>query len=41
MEEGRIAQWLRKEGDAVKVEIEKLGHIENHVVPEKADTVIG
>ena len=32
--------WL-KEGDVVRVEIEKLGHIENTVVPEQADTVIG
>ena len=30
-----------KVGDVVKVEIEKLGHIENRVVPEKADTIIG
>lgn len=30
-----------KAGDVVKVEIEKLGAIENRVVPEKAETVIG
>lgn len=30
-----------KEGDVVRVEIEKLGHIENKVVPEKAETIIG
>ena len=29
-----------KEGDVVRVEIEKLGHIENHVVPEQAECVI-
>ncbi len=32
--------WL-EEGDKVRVEIEKLGYIENTVVPESADTVIG
>ncbi len=32
--------WL-VEGDVVRVEIEKLGYIENTVVPETADTVIG
>ncbi len=32
--------WL-KEGDVVRVEIEKLGYIENTVVPEQAETVIG
>lgn len=30
-----------KAGDAVKIEIEKLGFIENRVVPEKAETLIG
>jgi 2-keto-4-pentenoate hydratase/2-oxohepta-3-ene-1,7-dioic acid hydratase in catechol pathway len=30
-----------KEGDAVKIQIDKLGFIENRVVPEKADTIIG
>lgn len=30
-----------KAGDAVKIEIDKLGFIENHVVPEKAETLIG
>ena len=30
-----------KVGDVVKVEVEKLGYIENRVVPEKAETVIG
>ncbi len=30
-----------KEGDVVRVEIEKLGYIENTVVPENAATVIG
>ena len=29
-----------KAGDVVRVEIEKLGHIENTVVPEQADTII-
>ena len=29
-----------KEGDVVRVEIEKLGYIENHVVPEQAECVI-
>ena len=29
-----------KAGDVVRVEIEKLGHIENTVVPEQAETVI-
>jgi len=29
-----------KEGDVVRVEVEKLGAIENRVVPEKAETVI-
>ena len=29
-----------KEGDVVRVEIEKLGHIENHVIPEQAECVI-
>ncbi|MFN4230867.1 fumarylacetoacetate hydrolase family protein [Parvibaculum sp.] len=29
-----------KEGDVVRVEVEKLGSIENRVVPEKAETVI-
>lgn len=29
-----------KAGDSVKVEIEKLGYIENRVVPEKGETVI-
>jgi len=29
-----------KEGDVVKVEIEKPGYIENTVVPEIANTVI-
>ena len=28
-------------GDKVRIEIEKLGHIENHVVPEDAKTIIG
>jgi len=32
--------WL-KEGDVVRVEIEKLGHIENTVVPETPETRIG
>jgi 2-keto-4-pentenoate hydratase/2-oxohepta-3-ene-1,7-dioic acid hydratase in catechol pathway len=32
--------WL-KEGDVVRVEIDKLGYIENTVVPEAAHTVIG
>ena len=32
--------WL-VEGDKVRVEIDKLGYIENTVVPETADTVIG
>ena len=32
--------WL-VEGDVVRVEIEKLGYIENRVVPETARTVIG
>lgn len=32
--------WL-KEGDVVRVEIEKLGYIENRVVPEDARTLIG
>jgi 2-keto-4-pentenoate hydratase/2-oxohepta-3-ene-1,7-dioic acid hydratase in catechol pathway len=32
--------WL-EEGDVVRVEIEKLGYIENTVVPEQAETVIG
>ena len=31
--------WL-KEGDRVRVEIDKLGYIENTVVPEVANTVI-
>lgn len=30
-----------KVGDAVKIQIDKLGFIENRVVPEKADIVIG
>ena len=30
-----------KVGDVVRVEIEKLGYIENTVVPENAKTVIG
>ena len=30
-----------KEGDVVRVEIEKLGYIENTVVAENAETVIG
>ncbi|MCE9648627.1 MAG: fumarylacetoacetate hydrolase family protein [Parvibaculum sp.] len=30
-----------KEGDTVKIQIDKLGFIENRVVPEKADTIIG
>lgn len=30
-----------KVGDVVKVEIDKLGYIENRVVPENAETVIG
>ncbi|HEY4342751.1 MAG TPA: fumarylacetoacetate hydrolase family protein [Parvibaculum sp.] len=30
-----------KLGDTVKIQIDKLGFIENRVVPEKADTVIG
>ena len=30
-----------KAGDLVRVEIEKLGYIENKVVPEQGDTVIG
>lgn len=30
-----------KVGDVVRVEVEKLGYIENRIVPEKADTVIG
>lgn len=30
-----------KDGDVVKVEIEKLGAIENRVVPEKAETIVG
>jgi len=30
-----------KAGDVVRVEIEKLGHIENRVVPENAETIIG
>ena len=29
-----------KEGDLVRVEIDKLGYIENHVVPERAECVI-
>lgn len=29
-----------KEGDVVRVEVEKLGYIENRIVPEKAETVI-
>ena len=29
------------EGDVVRVEIDKLGYIENRVVPEVAHTVIG
>jgi 2-keto-4-pentenoate hydratase/2-oxohepta-3-ene-1,7-dioic acid hydratase in catechol pathway len=29
-----------KEGDVVRVEIDKLGHIENRVVPEQAECVI-
>ena len=29
-----------KQGDVVRVEIEKLGFIENHVVPEQADCII-
>ena len=33
-------KWL-KEGDVVRVEIDKLGYIENTVVAEQADTVIG
>ena len=33
-------KWL-VEGDVVRVEIDKLGYIENTVTPEKADTVIG
>ncbi len=33
-------KWL-VEGDVVRVEIDKLGYIENTVVPEPADTVIG
>ncbi len=33
-------KWL-VEGDLVRVEIDKLGYIENTVVPEPADTVIG
>ena len=32
--------WL-VEGDVVRVEIDKLGHIENKVVPEQAETRIG
>jgi 2-keto-4-pentenoate hydratase/2-oxohepta-3-ene-1,7-dioic acid hydratase in catechol pathway len=32
--------WL-VEGDVVRVEIDKLGHIENNVVPEQAETRIG
>ena len=31
--------WLR-ESDVVRVEIERLGHLENRVVPERAETVI-
>jgi len=34
------ASWL-VEGDVVRVEIDKLGHIENTVVPEQAETRIG
>ncbi|MGV8997355.1 MAG: fumarylacetoacetate hydrolase family protein [Parvibaculaceae bacterium] len=30
-----------KTGDKVRIEIDKLGHIENHVVPEDAKTIIG
>lgn len=30
-----------KAGDMVRVEIEKLGHIENRVVPERVETLIG
>ncbi|MEW6089797.1 MAG: fumarylacetoacetate hydrolase family protein, partial [Pseudomonadota bacterium] len=30
-----------KAGDVVRVEVEKLGYIENRVVPEKAETIIG
>jgi 2-keto-4-pentenoate hydratase/2-oxohepta-3-ene-1,7-dioic acid hydratase in catechol pathway len=30
-----------KEGDVIRVEIEKLGHIENKVVLEQAETIIG
>ncbi len=33
-------KWLTA-GDVVRVEIEKLGYIENTVVPESAETVIG
>ena len=29
-----------KAGDVVRVEIEKLGHIENTVIPEQAETII-
>lgn len=32
--------WL-KEGDVVRVEIDRLGYIENRVVPERAETFIG
>ena len=32
--------WL-VEGDVVRVEIDRLGHIENTVVPERAETIIG
>ena len=34
-------QSFMKAGDVVRVEIEKLGYIENKVVPEDATTVIG
>lgn len=30
-----------KAGDVVKIQIDRLGHIENRVVPEKAETIIG
>ena len=33
-------KWL-VEGDVVRVEIDKLGYIENKVVPEQAETRIG
>ena len=35
-----ISRWKKKVGDVVKVEVEGIGTLENHVVEEPADTAI-